>query len=60
MVALKALKMIGTSRSQNNSNISSIKVCKKDGTDKTVHDDSDYDITIHHKSMFLVQSHIGQ
>ena len=52
--------MIGASRSQNTSDTSSVKGCKKDGTNKTVHDEMDDAIALHHKSMFLVQYHIGQ
>ena len=54
------LKMVGILCSQNNSNTSSIKESEKDGTDKPVHDEGDDHIASHQKSMFLVQSHLGQ
>ena len=58
--AAHALSTIGTLRSQNTSGTSSRKDCKKYGTNKTVHDEGDDYIASHQKSMFLVQSHLGQ
>ena len=58
-MAAPALNMIGASRSQNISDISSRKECEKDGAGKPVHDEGDNAIASHQKSMFLVQSHLG-
>ena len=55
-----ALKMIGASHSQNNSDKSSRKECDKDSSNKPVHDEEYGAILSHHKSMFLVQSHLVQ
>ena len=60
MVASPALRTIGTALSQNTSNTYSRKVCEKDGTNNPVHDEGDDAIASHQKSMFLVQSHLGQ
>ena len=53
-------KMIGALCSQNNSNTSSIKQCKKDGSGEPVRDEVDDAISSHQKSIFLVQSRLGQ
>ena len=60
MVAATALKPIDALRSQNTSNASSRKVCKKDGTNEPVHYEGYDDIASHQKFMLLVQSHLGQ
>ena len=54
MVVSTALKMIGALRSHNTYDTPSRKVCKKDGADKPLHDEGDYAIASHQKSMFLV------
>ena len=59
MVSDPALKIIGASRSHNTSDTSPRKECEKDA-DKPVHDEGYDAIASHQKSMFLVQSHIGQ
>ena len=53
-------KTIGTSCSRNTSNTSSRRKFKKDGSDKSVHDEVDDSIASHQKSMLLVKSNIGQ
>ena len=58
MVEAPALKMIGASRSYNTPNTFYRKKCEKGGTNKSVRDEGDDAIASHHKSMFLVQSHI--
>ena len=60
MVAYPTLKTIGALRSKNTSDRSSRKACKKNGSDKPVHDEGDDATASHQKYMFLVQSHIGQ
>ena len=55
-----SLKTIGAYLSQNNSNISSRNECKKYGANKSVHNQGDYTIVSHQKSMFLVQYHLGK
>ena len=59
-MAAPALNMIGASRSQNISDISSRKECEKDGANKPVHDEGYNSIVSHHKFMLLIQSHLGQ
>ena len=54
--AAPRLKNIGASCSQNSSNTSSRKYCKKDGSDKPFHDKGDDAISSQQKSM----SHLGQ
>ena len=54
------LKTIGALCSQNTSDTSSRKECKKDSANKTVHDWGDDAISSHQKYMFLVQSQFGQ
>ena len=58
--AAPALNMIGVLRSQSTSNTSSRKECEKDGANNLFHDEGDDAIASHQKSMFLVQSHLGQ
>ena len=60
MVEYPVLKIIGASSSQNTSDTSSRKVCEKDIVDKPVYYQGDDYIASHQKSMFLVQSHLGQ
>ena len=60
MVAAPALKTIGALCLQNTYDTSSRKECGKDATEKPVQDAGDDAISSHHKSMFLVQSHLGQ
>ena len=59
-MASPTLKMISVSRSQNTSDTSFIKYCEKDGANKPVHDEEDYSIASHHRSMILVLSHLVQ
>ena len=59
-MAAPGIKIIGASCSHNTSNTSSRKECEKYCADKPVHDEVDYAIASHHKSMFLVQFHIFQ
>ena len=54
------LKTIGASCSRNTSDTSSRINFKKDGSDKSVHDDINDSIASHQKSILLVQSNIGQ
>ena len=51
---------IGALRSQNTSDTSSRKEYDKFSANNPVHYEGDYDIVSHHKSIFLVQFHIGQ
>ena len=55
-----SLKTIGALRSQSTSDTSSRKECEKYGADKPVHDEGYDAIVSHHKSMFLVHSHLFQ
>ena len=54
------IKTIGDSLSHNTSNTSFKKECKKYSANNPVHDDGDYSIASHQKSMFIVQLHIVQ
>ena len=58
--AYPKIKIIRSLWSQNTSNISSRKYCKKYGANKPVHDEVDYAIVSHQKSKFLVESNLIQ
>ena len=58
--AAAALKIIRASRSQNTSDTSFRKECENYSANNPIHDEGDDAIVSHQKSMFLVQSHLGQ
>ena len=60
MVASATTIMIEAFCSHDTSDTSSRKLFKKDGADNPLHDEVDYSIASHQKSVFLVQSHLVQ